>query len=302
MVQTFTGKNAFLLSSALSKTINKFEIEAGRFAVERIDASETEFDNIIQSVQSLPFISPQKLVIITSLQANKVMMERIEELIERVADGVDVILVDPNLDKRKSSYKLLQKHTKLTEFSDLDFRGLTIWIAKYSEEQDAKMDSRTAQYLLERVGANQQQLAREIEKLALYDKEITKSTINELTEASVQSTIFNLLEAVFSRNINRAMKLYEEQRSAQIDPHYIIAMFTWQLQNLAQAVYDDTKTESSLVAAGQSPYTARKSLQLARHVSKARVKKMIIELSELDAESKKSVDVDEALKLYILSV
>jgi DNA polymerase-3 subunit delta len=302
MVRTFTGKNSFALASALKQIISDYDKEVGSLGIERFDASETEVDTLLQAVQSLPFLSPKKLIVVHSIQSNTALMDRIEEFVERVSDGVEVVFVDPNLDKRKSSYKTLQKLTALQDFKEVDGRNLPAWLLEYAKGLGADISTRDAQYLVNRVGSNQQQLAREIEKLTSYNPKISQKTIDVLTDQSAQSTIFSLLEAVFSGNTKRAIDLYREQRSLQLEPQYILAMFVWQLHTIAQAVFAESKTEASLVTSGQSPYTAQKSLHLAKAISRVRMKKMITDLSELDAQIKSSVDADTAIELYILSI
>lgn len=302
MIRTLTGKNSFALQAALDKLVDGVMTEAGEFGIERFDASEAVADTLLQAVQSLPFLASKKLVIITNIQANGALMERLGELVERTAENVDVALVEPALDKRKATYKTLQKLTELTEFTEPKPQDLPAWAVDYAKEQGAVLSRSDASFLVERVGANQQLLAREIEKLSLYAQEIDKRTIELLTDQSVQSTIFSLLDAAFAGNSKKAVKLYREQRRARVEPQYIIAMLTWQLQALAAAVFAEPQTEATLVAGGQSPFTARKSLALARRVSKPAVRKMIVSLSELDAQIKTSADPDAGLELYLLSL
>ena len=95
------------------------------------------------------------------------------------------------------------------------------------------MKSNDARYLVERVGTNQQLLANEIEKLALYDKDISKESIDLLTEETPQSTIFELLEAAFAGNHRKVQTLYAEQRAMKVEPPQIIALLAWQLHILA---------------------------------------------------------------------
>jgi DNA polymerase III delta subunit len=131
---------------------------------------------------------------------------------------------------------------------------------------------------------------------------IMRTDIDKLTDQSVQSTIFSLLDAAFAGDSKKAISMYREQRSMRIEPQYIIAMLTWQLTALAQAVFAQPQTESTIVAAGQSPYSARKSLTLAKKISKAQAKKMIKDLSELDLQTKTNVDADAGLELYLLEL
>ncbi len=302
MIQTLTGKNSYALQKELRQIIADTTAEVGELGIERFDASDSNVDSILLAVQSLPFLVPKKLVVVTQLQSNSALLDRIAELVERTADGVEVVLVEPQLDKRKSSFKELQKLTKLTDFSEPRPQELPTWIVNYAREVGTEISSADATYLVERVGASQQQLAREVEKLALVGDKVSRADIDALTDQSVQSTIFSLLDAAFSGNKSKAIQLYREQRQMRVEPQYIIAMLTWQLTSLAQAVFADPQTESTLVAAGQSPYAARKGLSLAKKTSKSQIKKMIRDLSELDLQTKTSADADAGLELYLLEL
>lgn len=302
MVRTFTGKNSFALQAELKTIVGTYLKEAGDFAVDRIDASEKDVDTILQSVQSLPFLTPKKLVVISNIQSNSAFMDRLEELIDRTADGVEVILVDPSLDKRKAGFKILQKQTELHDFKEPNPQELPSWVVETAKNNGANISRTDAGFLVERVGANQQLLASEIEKLAMYNPEINRQSIELLTDQSLQTTIFSLIDAAFAHNSKKAIDIYKEQRTARIDPHYIIAMLTWQLQALAQAVFVEEKSESSLVSLGQSPYTARKSLSLAQKITKAEMRRMVVDLSELDSQIKTNADPDSALELYLLNL
>ncbi len=302
MIYTFTGKNSFTLQTELNKLVATAIEESGEFAVERFDASDSEADILLQAVQSVPFLVPKKTVIIRNIQSNTVLIEKLEDVVNRTAENVDVILVEPALDKRKSSYKLLQKLTSMREFAEPKSFELPRWIVEQAKTHGATISKTDADYLVERVGANQQLLSNEVEKLSLYNNKIDKESITALTEESLQHGVFTLLDAAFSGDNKRAVELYREQRRARIEPHYILAMLVWQLMSVAQAVYAEDKTESALIEARQSPFSARKSLSLAKRLNKADVKKMIIDLSELDGQIKTDTDADAGLELYLLNL
>ncbi len=303
MIYTFTGKNTHLLSEELQRITAAFLKEHGDMALERIDASELAADEIISRVCNLPFLAERKLVIVRSAEQNQPLLESIETLTERVPDSVDVYLVG-QFDKRKSSFKDLKKLTQLKEFSDVNERDLPAWIVAYTKEQGGSISQSDARYLMERVGAKQQLLAREIEKLLIVDAAIARSSIQTLTEDSVEESIFALLDEVFSGKSSAALKRYRQQRSQQIDPHYIIAMLTWQLQQLALAVFAPDSDKQTLVQAGMSSYAAGKMQRLANSTTKADVRRYITLLSDVDMQIKNSagVDADAALETYILEI
>lgn len=303
MVYTLTGKNAYQLSEHLDKVVIEFVKKHGDLALERQDASEVDADSIIQASQSLPFLAERKLVLVKQVAQNAELLDRIEELVERNQESVDVYLVDPLFDKRKSSYKKLQKLTSLIDFKHLRENDVTRWVVDHAKQSGGKISRSEATTLVDRVGDNQQLLAKEVEKLILFSPEITNETIEMLTDQSVQSSIFSLLEAAFKADQKKTMQLYQQQRQAQVDPNYIIAMLTWQLQSIALAVYAVPATVQELTKAGQSSFAAEKALLIAETVSKEALKKLVQELSDIDVQIKNSaVDADAALELFFLKV
>lgn len=302
MIITLTGKNTYTLKNSLREYVAKAQKELGDMGIEKIDAQETNADTILQTVQSLPFLVPKKLVVIQNAQSNTELMNRIEEVIERTADAVDVLLVGPVFDKRKSSFGFLKKRTELKEYNELKPFELPDFVVSEARQLGAMISKGDAVYLVDRVGPHQMVLKSELEKMAITASTITRDEIDMHTDRSPQSSIFDMLDAAFSGNTKRAIELYREQRSMRVEPHYIIAMLTWQLHNVALAVYASPQTESALVAAGQSPFAARKSLSLARTIPRASLKRFIADLTQVDADIKTSAEGDSALELYLMSL
>ncbi len=302
MITTVTGKNAYALKAALKSTVDLAFKELGDMGIEKIDAQEADADTILQAVQSLPFLVPKKLVIVQNAQSNTELLNRIEEVIDRAADEVDVLLIGPVFDKRKSYFNILKKHTTLQEHNELKPFELPDFVVREATRLGITIAKADAGYLVDRVGPDQMVLANELRKIAITTDKVTRQDIDLHTEKSPQSSIFDMLDAAFSGNSKRAIELYREQRKMRVEPQYIIAMLTWQLNNLALAVFASPQNESTLIAAGQSPYAARKSLSLAKTTSKEAVKRYIADLTRVDVDIKTSAEADSALELYLLSL
>ncbi len=302
MIVALHGKNSFDLNVELRRIIDGAIQKNGDIGVERYNAPETETNVILQAVQSLPFLVPKKLVVVDNAGASSELMDQLEQLIDRTPNEVDVVLVGPIFDKRKSSYNLLKKHTKVIEFPEDRPQELPVWVVKYAKTFEAIINRPDALYLVERVGVNKLRLASEIEKMSLYTADINREVIDKLTDESAQSSVFALLDAAFAGDSKRALKLYREQRQNRVEPHYIVAMLSWQLNSLAMAVYADPHSETTLMNAGLTPFSARKSLSLSRNISKSKLKNMVVELSDLDLQIKTNTEPDAGLELYILSL
>jgi DNA polymerase-3 subunit delta len=304
MIITLTGENWFGLSSALKKLVAEFLREHGDMAVEQLDGETADVARINEALQSAPFLASKKLVVLRSASANKQFTEEAEKLLTDVSDATDVILVEQKLDKRLSYYKFLKKATDFREFAVLDERAAARWLADTAKERGGVLSPVDALYLVDRVGIDQQLLANELEKLLLYNSRITKESINLLTDQNVQSTIFQLLDAAFAGNKKRAMQLYEEQRAQKVDPLAIIAMLTWQLHILALLVHARNRSADEIAhEAKVSPYTVKKSQNVARKLSRDEMKRYVADLLDIDKRARReAVDLDEALQLYLLEL
>lgn len=298
-----TGKNSFALSAAAADILAAFTAEHGEFDVERLDA-EASLERLQQALTGVPFLSARKLVVINGGAANKAFAEAAPDLLSDIGDTTDVLLIEPKLDKRSGYYKYLHKNTDYKEFTELDAAGLARWLANRAKEQGGTLKPADAQYLVTRVGTNQQLLANELDKLLLYNPQIDRPAIDALTDETPQSTIFELLDAAFAGQTDRALKLYAEQRALKVEPQQIIAMLAWQWHILALIKTAGDRTPDQIAGEAKvSPYTVKKSQRLAARLSLSDVKRHVAELQRLDVLSKTdTLNVNEAVQYYLVSL
>jgi len=304
MIVTLHGENSFDLQRELNKITSSFIKEHGDLALERIDCEEADFTQIQASLTSLPFLSSKKLVVLRRPSTNKQFIEQVEQLLSDIPESTDVLLVEPKLDKRLTYYKYLKKETDFRTYSELDINGMTQWLMSEAKAKNGSMSNSDARYLVERIGISQQLLASDLEKLLLYDSNVTRKTIDLLTDPAPQSTIFQLLEAAFAGNTKYALKLYQEQRAMKVEPIQIIAMLTWQLNILAIIkTAGDRSSQEIAKQAKLNPYVVTKSQGIARKLSLSELKTLVKNLLDIDTASKRtSIDTDDALQHYILKL
>lgn len=302
MTHVLTGANSFALHAELTKIVQSFTQKHGDMAYEQLDGEEVSYERISEAVQSLPFLASKKLVVLHAPGANKQFIEQAETLLADIPEITDIVIVEPRLDKRTAYYKWLKKNTEFQEYNELDARGLAPWVVQFTKEQGNEVTLSDAAYLIDRVGASQQLLSNEIRKLALSGTKITRDIIDQMTEPTPQSKIFDLLDAAFSGQTKKALRLYEEQRGMRVEPQEILAMIGWQLRQVALAKTAGSKHD--LVKEGKvSPYSANKAKAIASRLTLPKLKKLVYDIMRLDAHSKRQpIDLDEALQAYILQI
>ncbi len=302
MVVVLSGKNSYLLQKNLQDVTREFVTEFGD-GIERFDGSElTSADGVLDAVRSVSFLQPRKLVIVRDFAQCKDLLEKMESIVEQTADSTDLLLVDQKLDKRTAAYNFLKKQCELRMFEDLAPYDLQRWLVEESKNIGLELTADIAKFLVDRVGPNQQLLHRELEKLALHTQPITKAVIEEMVEPTPQSKVFDMLEALFTGQADKAQKLYDDQRAQGEEPQKLLAMITWQLQQLTLAVFAPTKTVDVLTKAGMSPYGAQKALQMAKHITPKDLKFYITELAAIDASVKTNADIESALSVYFSEI
>jgi DNA polymerase III delta subunit len=304
MITTLAGENDVLRQAELRRIVDAFVAEHTDMALERLDGEEASYDRMHEAVQSLPFLSSRKLVVLRRPSANKDFIENFEKLFEGMAETNDVVLVEPKLDKRLAYYKQLKKQTEFKEFAVLDSNGLARFAVDYAKNQSGTLSPSDARLLIERVGLNQLTLQHEIDKLLAYNPKIDRRSIELLTERTPQSSIFELLDAAFAGNTKRAVALYEEQRALKVEPQQIIAMLVWQLYILALVKTAGERSADTVAKVAKlSPYTVKKSQGLARSISLAQLKKLVAELREFDVRLKsEALSADEVVQYYLLNL
>lgn len=304
MITILSGANDFLRSRALAQLINDFVDQNGDLALEKLAGDEVTLNQMVGALQSLPFLAPAKMVVLNQPSAQKEWAENIADILKQIPETTQVVIVEPKLDKRLSYYKTLKKQPGFKEYNEADAASLPGWASEYAKEQGNELTSADARLLVERIGFSQQLLASEIDKLANYSAQITKESIELLTEPVPRSTVFELLEAAFAGKTSRALDLYKEQRALKVEPQAIIAMLAWQLHVLAViAVSEGQSADVIAKTAKLNPFVVRKSQSLARNLGLERIKNLVDNLLEIDLKLKSTnINPDEALQLYLIMI
>ncbi len=301
---TLTGNNSFSLKQRLDELTSVFVAKHGELALERIDGEEVDLQAILEAVQSLPFLTDRKMVVVRNLSQNPPAAEAVEQIISSINNTTDLVFYEPLTDKRTTFYKTLKTKTQFEEFAELDASALAKWLVGEAKNQGGELNLNDANYLVERIGMNQAMLASDLDKLVIYNPQINRADIDLLTENTPQSKIFELLDAVFGGNKARALELYQQQRAQKLEPQAILAMITWQLHLLALAKISKGRSAPTIAKdAGLSPYPVTKALGLAKKLDEQQLKTMVADALYIDRLSKtKPIDLDEALKTYIVTL
>lgn len=301
MIYFLAGDNQYAIKRQADQLTASFREAHGDLAIERLDAEEVSAGLVIEATQSLPFLSPAKLVIAQNA-SDKELLLTLSQL--EVPDGVTVIVLIQKLDRRASYYKKLSKHPGFKIFDEAKAQDLPHWVSQYAKQQQGSISLADARYLVERVGANQLLLGHEIDKLILYNPQISPATIDELTEPLPQSSVFQLLEAAFAGKLAQAQHVYEQQRAQRVEPQAILAMIAWQLHAMVLVkLAGDRSVDEVARTAKLNPFVVRKSQAVAKRRNLNQLQALVSQTLELDIDLKtKPISADQAIQNLLIEI
>lgn len=304
VITTLTGENDYMITKFVRQQQVHYLDKYGQFGVEKIDCEEVETERILEALQSLPFLAPEKLVILRKPGQNKKFVDMFTDILETIPQSVTVIIIETKPDKRSTYYKTLKSKTELKEFPVLDNNMLAKWLVSEAKDRGGEISLSDAIFLLNRVGNNQMLLSNDLDKLITYSPKINRDNINKLTIESPQTTIFDLIEASLQGRTKKALEIYEQQRQQKVEPQQIVAMLAWQLHIMATVKSAGQKSSSQIASDAKiNPYVVGKSQKLVGEMTYSEIKQHIHDLFELDYQLKTSaIDADLALQGYIMGL
>lgn len=302
MITTLTGKNNFELLRAKQKLVADFVQEFSDMALEQIDCSAVEPQVIYDALTNLPFLVSKKLVVLDEPSSNKALAEKLPDWAAH-ADSIDVLIIEPSVDKRTVFYKFLQTKTKIKEFAPLRPYEVEAWIKNYSKEKNIVLSQPAIKLLIDRVGIDQQQLAKEVDKLALYKPKIEVEDIDMLIEDLPQNTVFEMLDSLVAGNTLRTMELFEKLLKKRVDANEIIGMLGWQLHTLS-LIRAAGGRESEIAAKTKlHPFVIQKNFSLASRLSMGQLKECVEKVFKAELSIKRDgLNAENVVSVLLLAL
>lgn len=304
MVEVFYGKNSYALRQAVNQRLEQFIAKYGNLNIERIDAEFVEYQQIVNSVEGYNLLADAKLVILDHPSRNNQFVANFQAILDRLPESNQLLIIESRLDERSSYYKDLNNIKKFHQFTEMQSASLPNWVIDQTKSYGGQISLTDARYLIERIGADQMMLNNEIRKLISYNSNINIQSIDLLTEATPQSTIFSLIDHILAGRLTEALKLYDDQRAQNVETTAITGMLAWQLHILAILQYSADLSDKQIAANNQlNPFVVSKSRAVSKKISRHQLKKIVSLALDCDFQSKtKSVDSDQLMRQLIIDI
>lgn len=312
MIVLIHGEEELLRAEALQ------ELKAALGPPEMADLNTTRFDGrkvtlseLQQACDTVPFLTPRRLVIVDSLlsrlagsgekaraAAQEEYLQGLSAYLDRVPESTDLAFVEeksvgrghPLLRQLQSLQRKKRARLVLCQRKQRD--DLIGWIEARAQAKGGEITRDTTHELIRTVGDNLWLLDQELEKLVAYTagkRAIRPEDVRLLVPEARQANIFHMVDALGRKDGKRAIALLHDLLDDGAAPLYLLAMIVRQYRLLLQV--------KDLVGRGSRRQGIARELKLPDFV----VDKMLRQarrysLPQLEAIYERLLETDLAIK------
>ena len=305
------GLENFFIDKEIKNIINNSTFDD--ISISRYDLENDLLSDIIEDANTISLFDSNKLIIVDnafvfSRTTKKVdNIELLEEYLENSNKDVTIIFIDrlENIDSVKKIVKAIKKDGVIKEFNPSKNINSTV----LSMFDDYKIDSKTLDYFINRVGSNLEIISSEIEKLKLFkldNKIILKDDIDSICIENINIDIFKFVDDIINKNKKEAIITYKELLKINEEPIKIIAILASKFRLMYQACtltkkgYTEDKISEIL---GVHKYPVHLAILAGYKYNQELILKYLNDLADLDIGIKTGVkDKDLGLELFILGL
>lgn len=288
----------------------------GDFNYDRLDGEGSSIEDIRSAVETLPFGSSRRLVVVKNcphFQRGKVKQEQRERLLDLLEDlpatACLIFRTRGKVDGRQRAVKIIKERGRLWEFPRLEGRDLASWITRHLRRGGVGIDGETAFYLARIWQYDLHRLDGELKKLAAYvgkGGKVGREEIQLLVDPGIKENVFNLLDAVGKRETGRALVLLRQMLTAGEPPLLLLFLLSQRLSIIGATKALAAKNVSPRVMASrlkQHPFVIEKALGQSRQFSSATLKACLRECLWADRQLKGGpMDANLVLELLLLKI
>lgn len=290
----FFGEEEFLMQEALA-VFEATVLDGGTrdFNYDSFYAKETPTSQILDVAETLPMMSPQRLVFIKGIEKwTEADWEVFEPYVRNPSDSSVVVMTARSLDKRKKTHKLLLEKAEAVEFKKPYDNQVPQWIQYIVQKNGLTAEPDAIALLHQFIGNQLMDIESEVIKLSQFIGErkqiLVKDVIEVVSKIKVQS-VFDLARAIGEGDKARALLCLSQLLSHGQNEVGILALVSRHvriLRSVRKAQADGLRGAQMASRVGVSPYFLQEYEQQAKEWSDKKI----------EITFKALLDTDRALK------
>ncbi|WP_205272144.1 DNA polymerase III subunit delta [Lactococcus taiwanensis] len=302
------GESTEIVGELKKQLLSEVNFEPTDLSQAYYDLTPNNSDLALEDLESLPFFSDSRLVILDNLVnlttvkksvLDEKQMKRFESFLDNPAETTQlVVILYGKLDSRLKVVKKLKAKATLLEARELKSQELIHYFS-----QGSSLSKAVLSLIAAKSNDNFSVMKQNIDLVETYalGREVTVEDVEKVVPKSLQDNIFALTDLIFKGKIDEARALVHDLTLQGEDLIKILAILTnsYRLYLQVKLFQEKSWQENQQVSyLKMHPYPVKLANQLVRKLPLSQLKKGLLELIELDYAIKTSL----ADKAYLFDI
>ncbi|MDY2737726.1 DNA polymerase III subunit delta [Intestinibacter sp.] len=303
------GREHYLIDNAIKlfkESLNESMID---FNLDILDGKEIMLDQLLSSIETLPFMDERKIVIVKDFELlmkgkkknfsdkeEKIFAEHLENIPDTT---VLVFAVYGDIDKKKSIVNKINKNGIVYNCEKISDMDLFKWTRRRFDENQITIENAQVMYFIESTGYKDKNneftlsdIENEIKKISSFagkDTKVTNEIIDRLSQKKIENDIFKLIDYIGEKNSQNAIKILNDMINEGESVLGIFAMINRQFKIVLQVKALLNKGMNNKDIADKlkmSLFVVNKSIKISKNFTESMIIDMLNYILESDYKIK----------------
>ncbi|HHT88697.1 MAG TPA: DNA polymerase III subunit delta [Clostridiales bacterium] len=218
------GSESYLIKLYRDKLREAVSGESDQMNFSRFEGKGIDLKELNDVAQTLPFFGDKRLILIEQSGLFKEQSE-LPNILADAPESTMFIFAEQDVDRRNKAYKLINDRGVVSEMKGLDDKNLRLFVASLLKQAGKNITRNVCDYLLDKTGTDMDNISNEVEKLIGYTLGrdiITVEDVDAVVTTQITGKIFQMMDAIGSKQQGRALTLYYDLLSVREKPSHIL--------------------------------------------------------------------------------
>lgn len=272
-VYLFYGEEPYYIDQLLTAfKENAVDPTTEDFNYDMLIADQVDGESIVNLCSSFPMMADYRVVIVKSIQKLSTSdKKKLTDYVQAPLDSTLLVLTANKIDKRQKFYSTLIKNSIHFESKKLYENQAVQWVQETIREKGQRIDSKSAELLVQQAGTSLWLLYHEIEKLLTFcwgNEQITFKNVSEIVGFSRKFNSWELVDSAGKKDFKLAIEILNQMLDEGVSAVGLIMQFVQRvvlllkIRTAMDMGYNQAHISQALKL---QPYFAKLYIQQAQH-------------------------------------
>ena len=300
MIHLLISEPSLLLNATINKIVQETLKEKNEFNFVSLDFLSSSLEDILENLQSSSLFDGKKMIVVKNpyfFVDTKIKLpfnndlSLFENYLYNPNENCEFIIICPKkyYNPKNKYFTIIQSIGEVNNLLIENLEDRKAYALELLKQANLEIENKALDLLVSRC-LEITQLEKEIAKLILYNQKIDENVIETMVSEPLEDNVFELSNALLKKDSKKVMKVYTDLKKQKVEPIQLISMLSNQLRLLIEVsiLKDKYRYDEDLAKIlNVHPYRIKLARENTRKFTLTQIKKMLIDLAQLDIDIKK---------------